>query len=53
MKVSFVHGILRSTMNKIFLSKAYDIVNDCKALGLTFMQSDSKVIDVVCDMLEG
>lgn len=64
-KVNFVHGATGSILgddsmcvsriankNRISLSGVNDIVNDCKTLGLAFRELDSKVLDIVCDLLE-
>lgn len=47
-----VHDLRIMNRNRFILSKANEIVNDYKILGLSFGESDSKVIRIVCDMIK-
>lgn len=41
------------SMNIIILNEFKKIVNDCNILGISFIESNDKVMEGVCDMIRG
>lgn len=40
-------------MNRIILNEANEIMRYCKILGISFRKSDGKVVEEICDVIEG
>lgn len=48
-----VHDLGIENQNRIIMSKAKEIVVDCKTLGLSFKKSEDVVLEKICDLIKG